>query len=145
MIADLFMTWYADCIFNDDHFLTLGEEFKYHTKCQEINWDDKSSISPYPHTQETELQVQKIIDLQNVANNVPDAFTDYKCVMKSWNLVVNVPERVEIPKKTTQALSTLKRGSATTTKKDNASDKQPRKEKTKTLQKTVNINQLVVE
>jgi hypothetical protein len=28
MTEDLFTAWYADCIFNDDHFPTLGENFK---------------------------------------------------------------------------------------------------------------------
>jgi hypothetical protein len=48
-----------------------------------MNWDDKSIISSYPRTQETELQVQKIINLQNVVNNLPDAFIDYNGVIKS--------------------------------------------------------------
>jgi hypothetical protein len=49
------------------------------------------------------LQVQKIINLQNVINNLPNAFTDYKDATKSWNPAVNAPEKVEVPKKTTQA------------------------------------------
>jgi hypothetical protein len=40
-------------------------------------------ISSDPCTQETELQVQKIINLQNIVNNLPHAFTDYNGVMKS--------------------------------------------------------------
>jgi hypothetical protein len=55
----------------------------YHSECQEINWDGKSIIFFDPRTKETELQVQKIIKLQNIANNLPDAFTDYKGVTKS--------------------------------------------------------------
>jgi hypothetical protein len=51
--------------------------------------------------------------LQNIAYNLPDAFTDYKCVTKSWNHAVNAAERVEIPKKTIQT-PTIKRGVATT-------------------------------
>jgi hypothetical protein len=39
-------------------------DYKYHLEYQEINWDGKSKISSYPCDQETELQVQKIIDLQ---------------------------------------------------------------------------------
>jgi hypothetical protein len=27
MTEDLFTVWYADCISNEDHFLTLGGEF----------------------------------------------------------------------------------------------------------------------
>jgi hypothetical protein len=34
---------------------------------------------------ETELLVQKIINLQNIVNNLPDAFTNYKVFTKSWN------------------------------------------------------------
>jgi hypothetical protein len=45
----------------------------------------------------------RLINLQNIVNNLPDAFTDYKSVTKSWNPMVNAPERVEVPKKTTQA------------------------------------------
>jgi hypothetical protein len=75
--------------------------------------------------------------LQNVENNLSDAFIDYKGIMKSWNHVVNAPERVEVPKKITQVPSTKKRGGggAETTKKDNTSKKRPRKEKTKAPRK----------
>ena len=55
-----------------------------------------------PRTNESELIVQKIINLPNVANNLPDAFTDYKGVSKSHVPAMNVPERVEISHKTTQ-------------------------------------------
>jgi hypothetical protein len=39
-------------------------------------------ISLDPRTQETEVQVYKIINLQNAVNNLPDAFTYYNGVMK---------------------------------------------------------------
>jgi hypothetical protein len=63
LTGDLFITRYIDCIFNEDHFLALGGDYKHHSECQEINWDDKSIISSDPRTKETELQVQKIINL----------------------------------------------------------------------------------
>jgi hypothetical protein len=56
---------------------------------------------------EIELQVQKILELQQIASNLPDAFTDYKGVPKYLNPIVNVPCRVEVPIKTTPP---LKRG-----------------------------------
>jgi hypothetical protein len=65
MVGDFITAWYADYIFNEDHFSVLGGEFKYNTECLEINWHDKSIISSYPCTQETELQVQKIINYKN--------------------------------------------------------------------------------
>jgi hypothetical protein len=53
---------------------------------------------------ETKLQVQRLIDLQNIANNLPDVFTNYKDVVKSFYPASNVPERVEVPNKTTQII-----------------------------------------
>jgi hypothetical protein len=83
--------------------------------------------------------------LQNAINILPDAFIDYKGVIKSWNHVVNAPERVELPKKTTQTPSTKKRGRVETIRNDNASEKRTRKEKTKALRKTKKVIQPEVE
>jgi hypothetical protein len=102
-------------------------------------------ISSDPRTQEIELQVQKIINLQNVVNNLLDAFTDYNCIMKSWNPAVNAPERVEVQKKITLAPSTKKRERAKTTRKDTDSKKRSRKEKSNTPKKSKNVVQPDVE
>jgi hypothetical protein len=142
LTGDLFTARFADCIFNEDHFPALGGEFKYHTECQEIIWDDKTILSSDPRTKETELQVQKIIDLQHIANNLPDAFTDYKGVTKSWNPAVNAPERVEVPNKTIQTSSHKKRGRPA--KQDKAPSKRPRKERKQTS-KSVNASQPLVD
>jgi hypothetical protein len=88
---DLFTVQFADCIFNDDHFSALGGDNKFIINGQKINWDDKSNISSYPRTKETELHVQKIIELQQIASNLSDVFTDYKSVTKSLNPAVNMP------------------------------------------------------
>jgi hypothetical protein len=37
MTEDLFMVWYADCMFNEDHFSALGGEIQNNSKCQKIN------------------------------------------------------------------------------------------------------------
>ena len=97
---DLFTTRFADCIFNEDHFLVLGGEL-YQKECQEIDSNVEGIPFSDPCTTETELQIQRIIDLQNIANNLPDAFSDYKGVTKSLHPTRNVPERVEVPNKTT--------------------------------------------
>jgi hypothetical protein len=52
---------------------------------------------------------------------------------------------MEVPKKTIQTSSIMKRGRATITKKDNASSKRYRKEKTRYLQKAVNVGQPMVD
>jgi hypothetical protein len=59
--------------------------------------------------------------------------------------VVNAPERMEVPNKTIQVPSVIKRGRAAITKKDNTSNKHPRKEKMTSLQKTVNVSQPVID
>jgi hypothetical protein len=91
------------------------------------------------------LEVQKIINLQSVANNLSDVFTDYKDVTKSWNLVINTPERLEVTKKTTHAPFVVKRGRVAQTKKDNTPNKHPKKEKTMLLQKAVDVSQPMVD
>ena len=79
---DLFTAQFADCIFNEDHFLALGGEL-YQKECQEIDWNAEGILFSDPSTTKTELQVQRIIDLQNIINNLSDAFSDYKGVTKS--------------------------------------------------------------
>jgi len=111
LTGDLFTARYADCIFNEDHFSALEGDYKYQNECQEINWDAQGIFSSDPRTQETEQQVQKIINLQHIANNLPEAFTDYKDVTKSSYPARNAPERVEVPNKNIQLLPlTKKRG-----------------------------------
>jgi hypothetical protein len=66
-------------------------------ECREIEWSASSIQSLDPRTRETELEVQRIIHLQNLANNLPDAFTDIRGVSKSHIPAANAPERVEIP------------------------------------------------
>jgi len=44
----------------------------------------------------------KIINLQNITNNMADTFTDYKGVTKSYHPARNVSERIEVPNKIIQ-------------------------------------------
>jgi hypothetical protein len=100
LTGDLLTARYADYIFNEDHFPASKEEFKYHAKCQEINWDATDILKEDPRTKETELQVQRIVEFQNIADNLPDAFTNTKGVTKSSFPARNVTERIEVPNKT---------------------------------------------
>jgi hypothetical protein len=77
-----------------------------------------------PRTTETELQVQRIIDLQNITNNLPNAFSNYKGVTKCLYPARNVPERVEVPNKTTQPPIGKKRGRSTSKRQDVIAGKQ---------------------
>jgi hypothetical protein len=76
LTGDLFTAWFAGCIFNEDYFLALWGDIKFINNGREINWDDKSILSSDPCTKETELQVQKILELQQITSKLPYAFTD---------------------------------------------------------------------
>jgi hypothetical protein len=136
LTGDLFTARYADCIFDEDIFLALAGD-KYQTECQEINWNTTGVQSYDPRTIESEREVQKIINLQNIVNNLPEAFTDFKGVTKSHNLAANVPKRVEIP--TQELPNQNKRGRGTSTK-DKAIQK-PMWETRKVTSTTVNADQ----
>ena len=144
LTGDLFTARHADCIFNEEHFPALGGDFKYQKECPEIDWNAHAISSSDPRTQETELQVRKIINLQHLANNLPDSFTDLKGVTKSLNPARNAPERVEVPIKTTQLPIPKKRGSSTASDLEHASSKQQRKSRRKTSE-SVNAGQLNVD
>ena len=127
MIGDLFTARFADCIFNEDHFPALGGEL-YQKECQEIDWNAKGIQFSDPCTTEAEQQVQRIIDLQNITNNHPDAFTDYKGVTKSLHPARNVSKKVEVPNKTTHPQLGKKRGRSTSKKLDAIANKQKKTE-----------------
>jgi hypothetical protein len=109
---------------------------KFITDGQKINWDDTCIISSEPRTKETELQVQKILELQQIASNMPDVFTDYKGVTKFLNHTVNAPCRVEVPIKTTPP---MKRRRASQQK--NAFNKRPKTTRKSSSSKKVNASQ----
>ena len=71
----------------------------YQKKCPEISWSAEGLQSLDSRTSEAELEVQRILNLQRLANNLPDAFTDHSGVTKSHIPAVNMPERVEISPK----------------------------------------------
>ena len=50
-----------------------------------------------PFTNQCELEVQRIIHLQNLANQLPDAFIDTTKVTKSHIPAANTPARIDVP------------------------------------------------
>ena len=51
-----------------------------------------------PHTRQCELEVQRIIHLQGLANQLPNAFTDIKKVTKSHVPTINTLAHIDVPK-----------------------------------------------
>ena len=108
----------------------------YQKKCQEIDWNAEGIPFSDLRTTKTKLQVQRIINLQNITNNLLDAFSDYKGVTKSLHPVRNVPERVEVSNKTTHPQIGKKRERSTSKRQDAIAGKQ---------KKTGNTTQPLVE
>jgi len=48
------MAWYADCVFDEDHFLALGGD-RHLEECWEIEWNTSGIQSLDPRTSESEL------------------------------------------------------------------------------------------
>ena len=92
IIGDQFTAQYTDCIFDEDHFPTLGGDKNQKLKeYREISWNVKDLQYLDPRTSHTELDVHKIINLQYLASNLPNAFTGHKEMTKSHIPVVNTP------------------------------------------------------
>jgi transposase InsO family protein len=112
LTGDIFTARFADCQFDERVFPSLGGEKT--DKRRELIWN-ASSLSHFdPRTNRCELEVQRIIQLQNIANQIPDAFTDSKKIVKSHIPAENVPARVDVPEgqldKVNEIKPRLKRG-----------------------------------
>ncbi|AAG35096.1 hypothetical protein [Arabidopsis thaliana] len=98
---------------------------------KDIEWCTPSLKYFDPPTKYRELEVQKIVHLQSMANQLPDSFTDTRKVTKSYIPAANAPSRVEIPSeleldgsKINEPKVQLKRGRPIDSK-----DKNPQKKK----------------
>ncbi|KAG7557098.1 Reverse transcriptase RNA-dependent DNA polymerase [Arabidopsis suecica] len=124
--GDLFKARYADCHFNESEFPTLGGETNKLVK--EISWNQTSLNWQDPRTLACESEVHKIINLQKLANELPDSFVDPKKVTKSYIQACNAPVRIDVQKGinevATESNARKKRGRPIGSK-----DKNPRKSK----------------
>ena len=50
-----------------------------------------------PCTRQCELKIQRIVHLQGLANQLLEAFTDIKKIIKSHVPVVNAPTHIDVP------------------------------------------------
>ena len=72
--------------FNETIFSLLREEEPVPKERCEIIWNALTLTYLGPRTNQCELEVQKIIYLQELANQLPNAFIDAKKVTKSFSL-----------------------------------------------------------
>ena len=74
--GDLFTARFVDCHFNESLFPTIGGENK--PLENNISWNESSLSHLDPRTKQCELEVQRIIHLQSLANQLPNEFTDLR-------------------------------------------------------------------
>ena len=97
LTGDVFKAHFEDCHFNETIFPLLGGEKSLPEARREITWN-VLTLSHLDHrTNQCELEVQRIIHLQGIANELPDVFTDNKKIVKSHISAANTPARTEVP------------------------------------------------
>jgi hypothetical protein len=97
LTGDIFKARFEDCHFDENIFPSLGKEKSLLEARQEITWKNSTSSHFDPHTNQCELEVQRIIHLQSIANQLLDAFTDNKKIIKSHIPAANTPAKIEVP------------------------------------------------
>ncbi|KAK9946455.1 hypothetical protein M0R45_011920 [Rubus argutus] len=64
---------------------------------RELTWHVPTQSYLDPPTAHSDKEVQRILSLQNVANQLPDAFNDLANVTRSHIPAANVPARIDVP------------------------------------------------
>ncbi|KAK4708664.1 hypothetical protein R3W88_029589 [Solanum pinnatisectum] len=90
---NLFTARFVDCHFDESLYPTIGGEQKQ--LGNEIDWNSLSLSHLDPRTNQCEQEVQKIIYLQNIANQLSDPFTNLPWVTKSYIPATNAQVRVD--------------------------------------------------
>ena len=85
-----------DCHFNESVFPPLGRKKSVLEERREITWNASAMSHFDPCTNQCELEVQRMIQLQNLANQLPYVFIDTK-VTKSHIPTTNTPAQIDVP------------------------------------------------
>ena len=64
---------------------------------REITWNSLMLSHLDPHTNQCELEVQRINHWQSIANQLSDEFTNNKKIVKSHIPATNTPVRIKVP------------------------------------------------
>jgi hypothetical protein len=97
LTGDFFKAHFEYCYFDENIFTSLRREKSLPEARQEITWNNSTLSHLDPPTNQCELEVQRIIQLQSIANQLPDAFIDNKKIIKSHIPAANTPVKIEVP------------------------------------------------
>ena len=98
LTGDVFTVYFVDCHFNESVFPPLGGENSVPKERREITCNLSTMSHFDPCTNQCEVEVQRIIHLQNIANQLLDAFIDTKKVTKSHIPTANALAWINVPK-----------------------------------------------
>ncbi|WP_375619079.1 hypothetical protein, partial [Bartonella sp. AC134YNZD] len=76
LTGDIFKARFMDCHFNETIFPSLGGDKSQHIGQRALSWHTPTLSHLDPRTNQCEFEVQKMIHLQRIANQLPDAFND---------------------------------------------------------------------
>jgi hypothetical protein len=89
LTGDIFKARFEDFHFDENIFSSLGREKSLSEARQEITWNNSMLSHFDPRTNQCELKVQRIIH-----NQLPDAFTETKKIVKSHILTASTPAKI---------------------------------------------------
>ncbi|KAM2692608.1 hypothetical protein EV2_006881 [Malus domestica] len=98
LTGDLFTTRFANSHFDETVFLSLGGHkiTNVPVECCKLSWITPTMSHLDPRTPQSETEVQCILNLQSIAQSMPNAFTDLAKVTRSHIPAVNAHARMDV-------------------------------------------------
>ncbi|KAM1232915.1 hypothetical protein ACFX2J_002681 [Malus domestica] len=97
LTGDMFTACFAICHFDDTVFPSLGGKKTVPEERQKLTWVVPILSHFDPRSTQCEDEVKRIVHLQSIANQMPDAFNDASKVIKSHIPAINAPIRIDVP------------------------------------------------
>ncbi|KAM1683262.1 hypothetical protein ACFX14_034438 [Malus domestica] len=100
LTRDLFIIHFTDCHFDETDFPSLGGDKHANVPVErrELSWYAPTMSHLYPRTAQSETEVRRIIDFQNIAQSMPIVFNDLAKVTRSHIPTANTPTRIDVPR-----------------------------------------------
>ncbi|KAM1084166.1 hypothetical protein ACFX19_022884 [Malus domestica] len=97
LTGDMFTAHFADCHFDETVFPSLEGEKIVPEERQELTWVVPTLSHFDPRITQCENEVKRIVHLQDIANQMLDAFNDASKVTKLHILAANAPAKTDVP------------------------------------------------
>ncbi|XP_068329618.1 uncharacterized protein [Pyrus communis] len=98
LTRDLFTAHFTDCHFDEAVFLSLrGDKItNVPVEHHELSWITPTMSYLDPRTPQSETEVQRILDIQSIAQSMPYPFTDLAKVTRLYIPAANTPARMDV-------------------------------------------------